>query len=357
MSSNSPTHVAPGRNRALWWSGAVLLLALLGWGAVALWGDRQRAWAVLLVDFLFLSSLAAGFVVWPAIVLVSRGAWMGSTQRTALAGVVLLPFCLLVLVVLFLGLGAWAPWFGQRLPNSWWLNAPFLVTRDLVALAFFIWLAFRFVAAMQRGRQPRKLAAGLIFTYAIVFSLLGIDLVMALQPDWYSLLFGVYFFISGLYLAAAGWTFATVLVDRRATPEQLHDLSKLIVAFSMLTAYMMFSQLLVIWYENMPKETQFLVPRMNWVTHWPAISIVLLAFVYLGPLILFLPQRAKRTSRYVGVICGLLLAALWLERWWLVLPSLDKPLGFGLPEITGGAALLAGGLLFLAWVCQGIDNP
>ena len=87
-----------------WLLPGIMALALLGWGAVALWGDTQRAWAILIVDFLFLSSLSAGLVVWPAIVLVSRGTWMGSTQRTALAGVVLLPFCVLLLIVLFLGI-------------------------------------------------------------------------------------------------------------------------------------------------------------------------------------------------------------------------------------------------------------
>lgn len=350
MQSNSETMVAGGPSRIPWLLPGVLFLALLGWGAVALWGDTQRAWAILIVDFLFLSSLSAGLVVWPAIVLVSRGTWMGSTQRTALAGVVLLPFCLLLLVVLFLGISAWAPWYGRELANSWWLNVPFMVTRDLVLLVFFSLLALWFVSAMNRGKQPRRLAAWLIFAYSIVFSVLGIDLAMALDPHWYSVLFGIYFFISGLYLAVAGWTLATVLVDRRATADQLSDQSKLIVTFSMLTAYMMFSQLFVIWYENMPQETQFLAPRMNWVTNWPAVSIALLVVVYLGPLVLLLPRRAKRTGAYVGAVSGLVLAAMWVERWWLVMPSLGKPLWFGLSEITGLVPLLAGGVLFLYWV-------
>ena len=44
----------------------IVVLAVLGWIAVAIWGDRQRAWGILLTDFLFLSCLAAGLVVWPA---------------------------------------------------------------------------------------------------------------------------------------------------------------------------------------------------------------------------------------------------------------------------------------------------
>ncbi|MGE5296965.1 MAG: hypothetical protein ACM3VT_19250 [Solirubrobacterales bacterium] len=350
MPWNRETILAAGRRRIPWVLLGIVVLAILGWIAVAIWGDTRRAWAILIVDFLFLSSLSAGLVVWPAIILVSRGTWMGTTQRTALAGIVLLPFCIVLLIVLFFGIGVWASWYGRELANSWWLNTPFMVVRDLLSLVLFGLLALWFVSAMNRGRQPKRLAAWLIFIYSVVFSILGIDLGMALDPHWYSALFGAYFFISGLYLAVAGWTLATVLVDRSVTPDQLGDQSALIITFSMLTAYMMFSQLLVIWYENMPEETRFLAPRMNWVTNWPAISIALLAIVYLGPLVLLLPHRARRTSVYVGFVSGLVLAAMWVERWWMVMPSLDKPLWFGLSEITGLVLLLAGGALFLYWV-------
>lgn len=323
------------------------VLAMLGWIAVALWGDRQRAWGVLLTDFLFLSCLGAGLVVWPAIVVVSRGRWMGLTQSVALPGVFLLPVCLVILIVLMLGADAWAPWLHQDVENSWWLNAPFLFTRDIVGLAVFSGLALWFVAALQRGDRPRRLAAWLIFVYTIVFSILGIDLAMGLDPHWYSHLFGVYFFISGLYLALAGWAFTTVLAYPQVTADQLDDQAKLMITFCLLTAYMMYSQLFPIWYENMPKETRFLVPRLNWVTNWPGVSMVLLAVVYLGPLVLFLFRRGKRSRLYVGSVAALVLAAMWLERWWLVMPSLQKPLAFGPAEITGVVALLAGYLLFV----------
>ncbi len=333
---------------------AVLFAALLAWIAVGIWWDAKRAWAMLLTDFLFLSCLAAGLVVLPAIVLVSRGRWMGSTQWTALAGVVLLPVCVVILLVLTVGGRYWAPWFGVSLSNSWWLNAHFLFTRDVVSLVVFSLLAWWFVWAMWRGRQPKRLAAWLIFIYSIVFSILGIDLAMGLDPHWYSLVFGIYFFISGLLTAVVGWLLITATVDDKSTPEQLSDQSKLVVTFSMLTAYLMYCQLLPIWYENMPEETRYLVPRMNPVTHWPYISIVLLTLVYLGPLVLFLRRDAKRSYAYTGAIAGVILAALWLERWWLVMPSLGEPLRFGLAELAGVTALVAGLSLFGLWLHRSV---
>jgi hypothetical protein len=328
----------------------VVVLAILGWIAVAIWGDTQRAWAILLVDFLFLSCLGAGLVVWPAVVVVSRGRWMGATQRAALPGIVLLPVCLVILLVLLGGAWQWAPWLHRRGGNAWWLNAPFLFTRDIVGLVVFSLLAHRFVASMRKGERPRKLAAWLIFAYAVVFTILGLDLAMGVDPEWTSQVFGMYFFVSGFYLAAAGWAFTTVMTDPDATPDQLDDQAKLMIAFCLLTTYMMYSQLLPIWYENMPRETRFFVPRLNWVTNWPDISMVLIAVVYLGPLVLFLVRRGKRSRAYVGFVSALVLAAMWLERWWLVMPSLHEPLRFGPAEITGVTGLLAGGVLFLYWV-------
>ncbi len=328
----------------------IVVLAALGWIAVAIWGDRQRAWGVLLTDFLFLSCLGGGLVVWPAVVVASRGRWMGTTQNAALPGISLLPVCLVILVVLAVGAPAWAPWLQENVSNSWWLNTPSLFVRDLLSLLIFSGLALWFVRQMHRGQQPKKLAGWLIFVYTIVYSFLGIDLAMGLDPHWYSLVFGIYFFVSGMYIAAAAWALTTALADPNATPDQLDDQAKLMITFCLLTTYMMYSQLLPIWYENMPKETRFLTPRLHWITNWPAISIVLLFVFYLGPLVLFLARRGKRSRPYVAFVAGLVLIAMWLERWWLVMPSLYQPLAFGPSEITGVVGLLAGYLLFLHWV-------
>ncbi len=328
----------------------ITVLAALGWIAVAIWGDRQRAWGILLTDFLFLSCLGGGLVVWPAIVVASRGEWMGTTQNIALPGVFLLPVCLVILIVLGAGAPAWAPWLQENVSNSWWLNTPYLFLRDALSLAVFSGLAAWFVREMRRGTRPKRLAGWLIFLYAIVYSFLGIDLAMGLDPHWYSLVFGIYFFVSGAYIAAAAWAFMTAVADPKATPDQLDDQAKLMITFCLLTTYMMYAQLLPIWYENMPKETRQLTPRLNWITNWPAVSIVLLFVFYLGPLILFLPRRGKRNRTYVAVVAALVLIAMWLERWWLVMPTLYEPLDFTASELTGVAGLLAGGLLFLSWV-------
>jgi hypothetical protein len=164
-------------------------------------------------------------------------------------------------------------------------------------------------------------------------------MVMALDPHWFSTLFGGYFFVSGMYAALAAWTFFSIY-SGSADAENRHDFARLLVASSLLTAYLMFSQLLPIWYENLPNEARFVLPRLT-ITNWPYVSVVLLVTIYLGPLVLLLTRWSKRSPVFLACVCLLLLAGLWVERWWLVAPTLGGRLIFGLAETGITAAFIA----------------
>jgi hypothetical protein len=331
---------AEGRLKWLLWLAAVVILALLLWAA---WQTgRARAWRMLLTNFLYFGSLSAGMVVWAAITMASRAHWTSQLKRTALVAIGFAPISLLMLLALMAAGSRWIPWLNDpTLHNRAWLNLPFMSTRDIVALCIFWLLAVAFIVRSHDGR-PMKLAGWLIFIYSVVFSLIGFDLVMSLDPHWKSTLLGGYFFISGLYIGAAGWAMTTILQHGRSiAPARYRDMANLILAFSLLTTYMMFAQLLVQWYENLPHETRFMVPRMNPITRWPGISAVLLGTVYLGPLVLFLIPALKRTPLGLGVVAGLVLVFMWIERWWLVMPTLGEPLGFGLADAAVTVACLA----------------
>jgi hypothetical protein len=333
-------------DQALHSGGWVILfvIGLGGWLYILAKGPAPevvQAWRALLVNFIFFTPLAAGMVVWSAIVLVSRGRWSGALENIALSGWAFAPVSVLALIGLWLGAAHWAPWAGQSEPVQGlslnWLDPTFVFTRDLSALVFF-WLWALWYVMKRRQGEGQVVGAWLIVIYTVVFSLLGFDLVMALDPKWYSTLFGVYFFIAGSYAAVAAWAFISAW-QRGVSQARLHDLGKLIVAFSLLTAYMMYSQLLPIWYGNLAQEIRFPVPRVNF-TPWLWVSYGLLALVYLGPLVLLLTIRAKRSPLALGLISLLLLAGLWFERWWEVMPTFQSQPQFGLPEVFITAAFV-----------------
>lgn len=317
-----------------------LMLALggcLAWIFLLRGGDPVRAWRSLLINFLFFSSLSGGLVVWPALVRTCNGRWHRELERLAAAGIAFSVPSLLALVLLWAGSPGWSPWYGVRLHQGIWLNNSFLFGRDLAALSLFWGLAARYLRLRSRG-GGRVCGGILVLVYCLVFSLLGFDLVMALDPGWNSNLAGGYFFMSGLYIAVTCWA---LLATRcaGASGDQLHDLGKLMVAFSLMTTYLMFAHLLLFWYENLPHEIRFLVPRLNFHP-WRGVSYGLLCVVYFGPLVLLLTERSKRSRPALGAISLLVLAGMWVERWWLVAPTFDPALRLGPSEISLAAAFL-----------------
>ena len=80
-------------------------------------------------------------------------------------------------------------------------------------------------------------------------------------PSWSSTMFAVYVFAGAFVQGIAAITLATVALMRRAAAcaavvgeQQLHDLGKMLFAFSIFWAYIWVCQYLLIWYGNIPEE-------------------------------------------------------------------------------------------------------
>jgi hypothetical protein len=318
--------------------------AILLAGGLILWGigypaDPARAMRALLINFIYFTPMAAGMVVWSAVVITSRGHWAGRAEFLALSGLGFAPLSLLALVGLWMGADHWVTWLDLKDDRTVWLNKPFLFLRDLIALAGFWGLAFIYVRRRQRERC-KTLGAWLTVVYCLVFSLLGFDLVMALDAHWRSTAFGMYYFISGMYIAAMAWTLIAAW-HPRWTHDRLHDLGKIVFAFAIMTMYLVYAHLYPIWYENIPEETRFLVPRMNFHP-WVLISWAILLLGWLGPLWMLLTVPAKRNRYAITGICIFVLMVMWVERWWLVVPTVTQEVQLGLPELSMLAAMLGG---------------
>lgn len=326
---------------------AVLFVAgSAGW-LIALFAghDAARAWRALLINFIYFTPIAAALVTWSAIVVCSNGRWPGGSERLSWSGFGFLIPTFLILIVLWLGSQEWAPWYGRTdLKQGLWLNNSILFSRELLALALFWGCAYWYLQRRSKGRRIAWTSGGLLIAvYGFVFSLFGFDMVAALNPEWHSAAFGAYLFISSLYGAVLVWGLMVVFRPEYG-PDLRHDFGKLMLAFGILTTYFMFIQLLPIWYENLPEETSYVIHRKNYFD-WKIVSSLVVGVVYLGPLIMLLTTRVKRNRYTLGAVAVLLLAGLWLERWWMVAPTFAREPVLGLPELSAAAATL--GLLGL----------
>jgi hypothetical protein len=210
-------------------------------------------------------------------------------------------------------------------------------------------------AIARHDERIYTLAPAYIVTYAIVFTLVAFDGIMALQPHWFSNLLGGFYFM-GSFLGAHTLLAHTQRVGGRElgigdliSPKQRHDLGKLCFGFTVFWTYLMWAQFLVIWYGNLPEETGFVFARL-WGPWLPVGRWVFLG-MFLIPFFGLLGVLPKKTPFTLSLFTGISLIALWLERYLLVVPSITAESGpvFGVPEL-GPTMLFLGLFLF----CYGI---
>jgi len=345
------------------------LWVVIGLGALAflagfLAGRGPRTWAIYLVNLLFWSGLSAAGPAIAGIFELTEARWSVRLRRIATTTAAFMPISFVLFLVLFTAIDVLYPWVGDPKlveRKAAWLNVPFFLLRIGVGVAALYWVSIRFArevhaspagAAEEPGRARRaRLAVVMLFLFVAVVSLFGFDLVMSLDPVWFSGLLGGYFVVGTLY---SGFAFLVVLVGVRSLNRpawvmpatEVQDLAKLVFATSILWMYFFWSQYLVIWYGNVPIETRFVLARF-FEDPWRGLAVLACLIGWLVPfayLLVRLTGRPPESHRVlVGVAC-LSLTAIFLERTVLVLPSVVGRLVFpyGPVEIliTAGFAAL-----------------
>jgi Ni/Fe-hydrogenase subunit HybB-like protein len=352
MTPNGTASVAPSRPA----HPLLVLLAILGVVAF-LYGISQgqpaRAWGIYLVNLLFWSSLAITGPAIAGMIQVTEGRWSPSIKRIALTTAGFLPVSFVLFVVLFWGRTVLYPWVTQPLPiKAVWLNVPFMSLRIGLGVLLLYWVAMRLVKAVLVEDQPggdspaaldrrNRLAATLLVLYVVVLSLWGFDLLMSLDPRWYSGLYGGYYVVTSMYPGFGLVTYLTIRSNERGVthvaPPAIQDVAKLTFALSVFWMYFFFSQYLVIWYGNVPVETRFVAQRF-FVQPWGYIAWAIFIVGWLIPfsyLLKRLTGRPPERHQVFKVILFFGWIAIFFERMLLVFPTLlrDSTVPIGPVEI------------------------
>jgi hypothetical protein len=107
------------------------------------------------------------------------------------------------------------------------------------------------------------------------------------------------------------------------TAEHIHDVAKFMKGFTVFWAYIAFSQFMLIWYANIPEETEFFILR-SMDGGWMAISFGLLIFKFIVPFIALLPRGAKRNENHLILVSLLILFMQYVDIYWLVYPNFNE---------------------------------
>jgi len=211
--------------------------------------------AAFLVNFMFWTGLAAGATAFAALLDLTGAEWAAALRSDARRFRYFLPVAVPLYLLMLLGARRLYPWISQPIGSSWLRFGPFVV-RDLGALTA---LAGAGVWFWSRAQETTARAAWFLVAYAVGFSILAIDLLMSLAAPWGSTLFPAYFFVANAYAAIAAVGLVTLRRARGGLSEASRsDLQKLLLGFSLLWMYLVWSQFIVIWYGNLRSEVGYL---------------------------------------------------------------------------------------------------
>lgn len=307
--------------------------------------NQERIWQSYLTSYFYFTSLALGGLFFAAIQHATNAGWSVNVRRVPEAFSSFLPIAAVAgLVLMLAGIKHLYPWLDEKImaedhilhKKAAYLNSGFFWVRMVVY--FVAWTLFARALVGNSLKQDvegdknltwrnGRIAIGFLITFALTYSLFSVDLMMSLQPHWFSTIFGVYCF-SGLFQSSLAfmiiitvWLMKNGHLRGFVNENHLHDLGKYLFAFTVFYAYIAFSQFMLIWYANLPEETEFYLHRAH--SGWMGISMFLLIGKFIVPFFALLPQRAKRNGDWLVIISGLILVMQFVEFYWIVYPNFN----------------------------------
>lgn len=363
--SQSPSLHVPQRVRTI-----AALLLVVG-ASAAVYGvitQPERVWPNLLVDGFYVTMLAVSAMFFLATQRVTGARWSASLRRVPEAFLAILPFAAVLMLLIFFGrhvLFSWMnpgsmasePAFAGK--HSYLVPQRVLVRGVVAFVAWFIFARLFRRASLQQDAQVEQSLAlhwklnryAVIFipVFALTLTIAAFDWLISTDPRWFSTMYAVYIFAGTFVQGIAAVTLAVAFLKDRGpmadsvSDHQIHDLGKMLFAFTIFWAYIWTCQYLLIWYGNIPEEVTHYVGRTS--SPWVYLFALNLVVNWVIPFLVLLSVRAKCTNRVLKSIAILVLCGHWLDLYLLVMPSLWKAPRIGFYEIAIAAGYLSLALL------------
>jgi hypothetical protein len=353
---------------------ALLIIGAIAF-AVGLGANPARAWRGYIIGFWFTMGIAVTGPFFIATQYLVKAGWSVSIRRIPEAfGAYLYPTIVLGAVAL-LGAPKLFKWMKPTVVDDpitseklGFLNFEGLVLTTLAST--IAWAVLYFLIRKNsldqdedgdanRTRKNIWLSAFYLLAFVIGFSFMSWYWMMSVDDHWYSTMFSVYAFAGAFQSSLALTAIILVYCLNRgllggvAGTQQLHDIGKLVFAFTVFYAYIAFSQFLLIWYANIPEAAAWYVHRLE--KGWGFYTLLLPFLKFIIPFLLLLPQDHKKNKNNILVYVSMLLIAMQLyEIWYWIAPypgidgnyspmylyELTIPLGFiGLFMVVVGRSL------------------
>ena len=357
----------------------------------------QAFFQAYLFAYLFWTGIALGCFSILMLAHLVGGTWGAVIRRPLESGARLLPLMAVLFIPVILGMGSLYEWTHDEWRQGhagelmrfklWWLSEAGFIIRSVIYFGVWIGLTLllnRWGDEQDRTGDPRIFrrmqqfsGPGLVL-YVATMTLAAFDWAMSLDPDWFSTIWGLLFVVAqALGTMALVIALLAMVADRRPFAGVLsipifHDLGNLLMAFTMLWAYISLSQYLIIWSANIAEETPYYVARTQ--TGWKYVALFLVIFHFFVPFLLLLWRRTKRSVKGLAAVATWIAVLRLVDLFWVIGPSFgsegghhgSRPLadaaaaGHNVGELHGwwhawmypAAAAAIGGLFVFAFVWQ-----
>jgi|TARA_B110000014_G_scaffold251966_1_gene229786 formate-dependent nitrite reductase membrane component NrfD len=334
-------------------------------------GAAQSDTKLLIVSFLFLMGLSQAGIVFCAITRLTRAQWSKPYYRLAeLSTLAFAPFAIVGFLLIYIYAQDELFYWLNPSPEehlSPWLNIHFLLIRNLLGLGLFYGLSIYYVL---KGLRPDLvegdeteadhravedelylLSPLVLGAYIICNTFIAWDFGMMLIPHWHSTIFPILYWFGNMFAGTAALIIFPVLLGRKEGsyfgPDQVRMLGMLVTGFTLMWLYFFWAQFFVMWFGNLPRETDALFRQMY--GHYGPYFWTMMAGCFFIPFAAFLFAFVKRSILAMSAIAVGINVGIWIYKYLMVVPVFspdDQPFSSWM-DIAAAVGLTAG---FLALV-------
>ncbi len=336
---------------------------------------HNKPWTALLIAAFLFTGIAMGAFFYMCIQHVSTAGWSMVLIRIMENIASFMPYGMAVVFVVLLGSYFEANhiyhWMDARLidvnnvdyydkfihSKSTFLNKDFFLARVFIYFSGLVLLLIKIKSTTKKldithSEKDYKSVynwsvAGIAY-FAVVSMAMGWDIIMSVDPHWYSTLFGWYVMVSYLVCAVAVMIIISVYLSKLGlfkefNDNHLHDLTKYLFGFSLLWSYLWFFQFMLIWYANIPEEVVYFQARGD-MYKWSFLPMLIPNFFL--PFLLLISSSIKRNYTYVACVAVMIILGHYVDFYHMLMPgSVGMFYSLGFSEI--GSFLFMLGLFVL----------
>jgi len=320
------------------------LVAAVGWGAATGFDQFSRAFVVAIC---FCLSISLGGLFFVMIHHLVGARWSTVVRRVAenltaafpVLGVLTFAGIVLPAVAGYDGLYMWVDpdlRHSDHLIHAKgaWFSPIFFAIR--IAIYFGVWTLiaryFRSKSIAQDTSGDKDISVSLrvasapaILGFAFSTAFFSFDILMSIDPRWFSTMFPVYFFAGCALSIYSTIALVTMYLQgkgrltKSVNAEHYHDLGKFMFGFIFFWGYVAFSQFMLIWYADLPEETLWFAARFKGGWQWVSTALLFIHFII--PFLALMSRHPKRRKATLAALAIWCLFAHIVDLFWITFPA------------------------------------